>query len=230
MIVTLDHIDVVANHCQTFWLQPEHPLDYTAGQFIEMTLPHNNTDNRGQKHWFTLSSSPTEELISITTKHASDGISTFKKVLFGLKHGSNITISAPMGDFVLPKSTLIPLLFVVGGIGITPVRSMIKWLIDKDESRDVQILYTARHLDDLAFLDLIQSYTSRTEIILSDPPHNWSGKSGQVSASIILKHAPPESLVYISGPELMVENLEKDLLKSDVPANRLVLDFFPGYN
>ena len=68
MQIILDHTEDIAENIKTFWFVPKKPMDYIAGQFIEMTLPHDHPDERGQKHWFTLSSSPTEPLISITNK------------------------------------------------------------------------------------------------------------------------------------------------------------------
>ncbi len=63
MRVTLDHTEDVALNIKTFWWKPERPVRYTAGQFIELMLPHENSDKRGSKRWFTLSSSPSEDLL-----------------------------------------------------------------------------------------------------------------------------------------------------------------------
>lgn len=231
MKVTLDHTEDVAKNIRTFWFKPPKPVRYTAGQFIEMTLPHANPDERGIKHWFTLSSSPSEKLISITTKHAVERVSTFKQVLFGLEPGAEITISEPMGDFVLPKDIARPLVFVAGGIGITPMRSMIKWLVDNQEHRTIQLIYAANALEEVAFRDLLNDYGCPTDIILSDPPKNWQGLSGHLDSAKILELAPDvdNKLYYLSGPEPMVEALEKDLVLSGVDKRRIVGDFFPGY-
>ncbi len=202
-----------------------------AGQYIEMYLPHDNPDERGQKHWFTLSSSPTEKLISITTKRAVDQVSTFKQMLFGLKLGAEIKISEPMGDFVLPKDTAIPLVFVAGGMGITPMRSMVKWLTDRDEKRQIQLIYAVRTLEEAAFLDLFEAYDLKPEIILSQPSANWTGLSGHLSSERVLEIAGqnPEQLLYVSGPEPLTERLETELLSAGVAKHKMVLDSFPGY-
>src|SRR4051812_27426879 len=103
MQVTLDHSKDEAANIRTFFFKPESAVQYTAGQYIELTVPHDNPDERGTKHWFTLSSSPTDEFLTITTKFAGDKSSTFKKSLFGLEPGTKLHMSEPMGDFVLPK-------------------------------------------------------------------------------------------------------------------------------
>ena len=231
MLVTLDHIQDIAQNIQTFWFKPDKSLDYIAGQFIEMTLPHDNPDGRGQKHWFTLSSSPTESLISITTKHADGRVSTFKQVLFALKPGDKVSVSEAMGDFVLPKDLGIPLVFVAGGIGVTPIRSMIKWLKDKDEKRQIHVIYGARTLADVAFRDLLDSYGSKLDIVLSGQDGERKGRSGALSGDLILALAGRSSdqLIYVSGPEPMTETIEGELLSLGVVSDKLVLDFFPGY-
>lgn len=231
MQVKLDHTQDEAQNIKTFWFESQKPVDYIAGQYIEMYLPHDSADMRGQKHWFTLSSSPTEKLISITTKHAVDYVSTFKQALFGLKPGDEIKISAPMGDFVLPKDTSIPLFFVAAGIGATPMRSMVKWLKDTGEKRRIQMIYSARMLDDVAFRDLFETYGVQLDIMLSGQAAQWAGHTGQLSSERILELAgqDPNQLIYVSGPEPLTEKLEAELLAAGVSKDKLVLDSFPGY-
>ncbi|HSX46675.1 MAG TPA: FAD-dependent oxidoreductase [Patescibacteria group bacterium] len=231
MQVTLEKTEEVALNTRTFWFRPERPLDYVAGQYIEMSLPHQGADDRGTKRWFTLSSSPSEPLLSMTTKKAVDRMSTFKQTLFGLSIGTQVTMSEAMGDFVLPKDTTIPLVFVAGGIGITPMRSMVKWLTDQGERRQIHVIYGARQLEDVAFQDLFQNYGAQFDIVLSDQVAGWSGRTGRLSAELILDIAgkTSEQLYYVSGPEPLTEALEADLGKAGIAHNKLVLDFFPGY-
>lgn len=231
MRITLVRIKDENYNTRTFWFEAERPVNYTAGQFIEMYLPHDNPDERGTKRWFTLSSSPTEDLISITAKYFGDKASTFKKALFGLKPGASIKIVEPMGDFVLPKDLSIPLVFVAGGIGITPFRSMIKWLADNKEKRAIQVLLAANKPKDFVFVDQFNSYGVELIKIVSNPDKSWSGQTGHLSAKKILNLTgrPENKRLYVSGPEPMVEALEKDLLDSGIKKAQLVLDFFPNY-
>ncbi len=216
---------------RTFWFKPEHKLEYTAGQFLEMFLPHDNPDERGIKHWFTVSSSPTDEMISITTKFFGDMASTFKQTLFGLKPGSQIKIVEPMGDFVLPKDKDIPLVFIAGGMGLTPYHSIITWLTDTNEKRNIQMLLAFNSPSDIIFEDLFRNYSSKVTIIVSEPTPDWQGEVGRLTADKILNLTgqPDGKRIYVSGPEPMVEVLEKDLLDHGVANSQLVLDFFPNY-
>jgi len=233
MKAKLDHIvhENSAKTINSFWFEPQKPLDQIAGQYIEMHIEHDKPDDRGIKRWFTVSSSPSDgPLFSITTKF-SEPSSTFKTALHELKKGDTVTISDPMGDFVLPKDSDIPLVFVAGGIGVTPFHSIIKWLHDTKQSRDISLLYAARVEAELVFLELFESYGMKKEILLSDPDKPWSGLRGQLNGQRIIELTkPPEnSLVFVSGPEKMVESLQEQLTGVGINKSRQVGDFFPGY-
>lgn len=232
MKATLDHIEDTATNIKTFWLKPEGAVHYTAGQFTELYLPHEHADERGQKHWFTLSSSPTEPLLAVTTKFAVDRSSTFKQEMLKLKPGTELMLAEPMGDFVLPKDTGIPLLFVAGGIGVTPMRSMVKYLTDRNEQRDIQLLYAVSHDDELAFRDLFDSYSMRNRsYVAHEASPDWTGEVGSVTTERILQaiDGSKDMLIYLAGPEPMVETFDKGLKAAGVNKHRIVTDFFPGY-
>ena len=231
MNVVFDHSEPTAANIRTFWFKPERPVKYTAGQFTELYLPHDNADNRGQRRWFTVSSSPTDDLLSITTKYAGDQGSTFKKTLFGLKDGTPLKLAEPMGDFVLPKDQSIPLVFVAGGIGVTPMHSMIKYLNDTREKRSIHLIYAVTNKDELAFEPLFKEYGVTLTTVVKEPPAGYKGETGSLNADRILALAPDDgkTLYYLSGPEPMVEAFTKDLKAKGVDKRRLITDYFPGY-
>ncbi len=231
MRVVLDHSEAEAANIRTFYFRPEKPVYYTAGQFIELTIKHAHPDKRGIKHWFTLSSPPTDTLLSITTKFAGDKSSTFKKALFKLEPGAELAMSGPMGDFVLPKLIQTPLVFVAGGIGITPFHSILEWLAATGEQRPIKLLYGVANEDEIIFQDTFERAGQHATIVVSNPTPAWGGERGRLSAQLILGLEQPseDTLVYVSGPEPMVEALEKDLHKAGLKKHQLVLDFFPNY-
>lgn len=221
-----------AGNIKTFYFKPEKPVHYTAGQFTELFLPHPHKDDRGIKRWFTLSSSPTSELLTITTKFAGeDKSSTFKKTLFSLKPGTEVRLAEPMGDFVLPKLIQTPLVFVAGGIGITPFHSMLEWLAATGETRPIKLLYGVRSEDEIIFQETFKKAGIEPTIVVSDPSPAWGGERGRITAELILGLEQPtdDTLVYVSGPEPMVEALEKDLKKAGLGKDQFVGDFFPNY-
>lgn len=211
----------------SFWFKPDKPLEYQAGQFIELTIPH-DADNRGGHRWFTLSSAPTNELLSITTRLA-DQPSTFKQALQALQPNDSVNISQPMGDFVLPRDASIPLLFAVAGIGITPVHSILQYLKDSGEQRTIRVLYAVPSMGEAAFTDIVDWADSEAEYFVSRPID--SEKPARLTSQRITEVAATlnNPFIFISGPEELVEVLVDKLRQSGIKNSRLVTDYFQGY-
>jgi ferredoxin-NADP reductase len=229
--VTFDHVQTEADNIASFYFRPERPLPYTAGQFIELTVKHAHPDDRGERRWFTLSSSPSHELLSITTKFAAKDGSSFKKALRKLQAGDTAIMSDSMGDFVLPKLIQTPLIFVAGGIGITPFHSMLQSLAASGEQRSIKLLIGVRNESEIVFQETFDRAKQHATIVVNEPSAAWGGQRGQLSAELILSLEPltEDTLVYVSGPEEMVEALRADLLKAGLKKRQFVGDFFPNY-
>jgi ferredoxin-NADP reductase len=229
--VTLDHVRDEAANIRTFFFRPERSVQYTAGQYTELTITQPHPDARGQKRWFTLSSSPTDELLTITTKHASEHGSSFKNALFKLQPGAELKMADPMGDFVLPKLIQTPLVFVAGGIGITPFHSILEWLATTKEVRPIRLLYAVRNEDEIIFQATFDKAGIKPTIVVNEPSAAWGGERGRFDARLILGLEKPDenTLVYLSGPETMVQTLAKDLHKSGLDKRQVVTDEFPNY-
>jgi ferredoxin-NADP reductase len=232
MRVVFDHRQDEAPNITTFYFQPETPLKYTAGQFIELALPHIRPDKRGQKRWFTLSSSPTDDFLSITTKFAPDSGSTFKQALWRLQNGDAVTMSEAIGDFVLPKLLQTPLTFVASGIGITPFHSMLSWLTATNEQRPITMLYAVNTEDEIIFLDTLTKARQHVTLVVNSPSAAWGGERGPLTPELVMGIGQPSenSLVYLSGPEPVVEKLNKELMHAGIKKHQLVLDLFPNYS
>jgi ferredoxin-NADP reductase len=233
MKAVFSHAEPIAKGLTTFWFKPLQRVRYEAGQFTELHLPH-QADDRGERRWFTLSSSPTDGLISITTKFASERGSSYKKELLALQPGTEVTLAEPMGDFVLPKDQSIPLLYVCAGAGVTPVHSMVKYLRDRDEHRRVQVVYGVSQLDELAYADLFGEYAAAFVPVIKRAPKGYSGETGSISSGRILAwlqdfDEADSAYIYLSGPEPMVETCFKALKKAGIQENRLITDYFQGY-
>ncbi len=220
----------LASNISTFYFKPETDFDYTAGQYIELYIDHLNPDNRGSKRWFTLSSSPKDEYLTITTKF-SDPSSSFKTALRNLKPNQELNMLGPFGDFVLPKLVQTDLIFVAGGIGLTPFHSMLKWLNQTKEERPIKFLYGVHSEDQIIFIDEFNSFKQHVSVIVDSPSDSWGGERGKLNAEIIIGLTNPkaESQIYISGPEPMVEALGEDLIKHKIKKSQIVQDSFPNY-
>ena len=231
MKVVFNHRVDEATNISTFYFKSEQPVRYTAGQFIELTLDHENPDDRGIKRWFTLSSSPTDELISITTKFTDNNGSSFKSALKNLAPGAELKMSEPLGDFVLPKLVQTPLVFVAGGIGITPFHSIFSWLAATHQTRPIHFIYGVRNEDEIVFQDTISRAGITPTIVVSQPSEFWGGERGQITAELILGlgKITDDTLIYTSGPNPMVNSVIKGLKAVGIQKHQIVMDGFSGY-
>jgi glycine betaine catabolism B len=237
MIAIFDHTESTAANIQTFWFKPPAPVTYTAGQYTAIKLPHANADDRGDKRYFTLSSSPSEPLLSITTKFPppEQQTSTFKQTLRQLQPGAQVAMASPMGNFVLLADKSVPLVFVGGGIGVTPFRSMTQWLADTQDKRQIQLIYGANHANELAFTELFKGYGLQFMPIIGSPDPEWKGETGMLSVDAILSlvgDTRPKGIAkhfYLSGPEPMIQVLAAGLEQRGIEKTHIVTDFFPGY-
>jgi ferredoxin-NADP reductase/Na+-translocating ferredoxin:NAD+ oxidoreductase RnfD subunit len=210
---------------------------FIPGQYMEWTLPHQNADSRGNRRYFSISSSPTENEIAIVVKFYNPS-SSYKKTLFNLQNSNKITAAQVAGDFTLPKDFKTPLVFVAGGVGIAPFRSMIQYIIDKNLSTDIILLYTNRTKEDILFSDIferaklqgIKTIYNLTD--LSSVPPDWQGTTGYITNDLIKKEIPDyqKRAYYLSGPQLMVQRFEQTLLDAGVRKSKIKTDFFPGYS
>ncbi len=215
----------------TFWFRTEQRLSFISGQFIELTIPHESPDQRGIKRYFTISSSPTDlPLISITT-HISNQGSSFKHALQKLNPGANLHMSEPMGDFVLPKDIKRRLIFVAGGIGITPFASMISWLQSCKQQRDITFVYAVTIAQDMIFQPEFELYDMEQIVIVKEPAHEWNGNIGMLDAKRLMTLTKPSinDLIYLAGPEPMIEQLTNQFKAQNNSKFQLVTDYFPGY-
>ncbi|MGE4357193.1 MAG: ferredoxin--NADP reductase, partial [Candidatus Omnitrophota bacterium] len=131
----------------SFRFIPEKKVDFIAGQFLQVLFDENNINNKDLNKYLSFSSSPTKEYIEFT-KRLSE--SQFSQRLRELTIDAEITIKAPLGNCVL-KEDYQKIGFLIGGIGITPVISMVEYIVDKNLSIDVSLLYSNRSKDEVAF-------------------------------------------------------------------------------
>jgi ferredoxin-NADP reductase len=214
---------------------PERPFSFRAGQYAELTLPHIRTDSRGNRRSFTIASSPTEPIIRFAMKFSTPS-SSFKASLATMQEGSYLYGSQISGEFLLPKDTHSKLLFIAGGIGVTPFRSMLKYVVDSQQQRDIVLLYVVSDSQAFVYTDVLQAaalYGLKTVYILSGPniPANWQWELGNITQELITRTVPDyrERRCYISGPNQMVIATRKILIKSGMRRNHIKTDYFSGY-
>jgi len=227
----------IAPSINDYIFKPAVALKYSAGQYLEWTFPHPKTDSRGNRRYFTLASSPTEDTLRVGVKFYENG-SSYKRNLQSMDASMPLVAAQVAGDFVLPQDKNKKLVFVAGGIGITPFRSMLKFLLDTKEKRDVFMLFSNKYHEDIVYKDVLDEAEKKlgikTVYTLTDLekiPQGWQGEKGRISSEIIKKHIPDwkERIFYLSGPHLMVIGFEKTLHEMGVTRSNIKKDFFPGF-
>ena len=227
----------IAQDTAEFEFIPDQEIAFLPGQYMEFTLPHTDTDSRGARRYFTLSSSPTEKNLKVGVKFYDEG-SSFKAALIDIDQNTSIVASQLAGDFVMPKDSTQKLVFIAGGIGITPFRSMIKYLMDTNQRRDIVLIYSAGSEQDFAYRDVFeparQAIGLKTYYVITRRTakisHPYTNR-GVVNDSLIQTLVPDlnQRLFYISGTHNMVESLQETLQQLDVRHGNIKIDFFPGY-
>jgi ferredoxin-NADP reductase len=222
-----------AENVTSFRFEPEPPLSYQAGQYLRYTLPHPAPDSRGTTRNFTMASAPSEPFIMLATRLSSPG-STFKQALARLERGAAVTVSGPLGRFSYTEYDT-PAVFIAGGIGVTPFRSMLVELAAQQRNAQVTLLY-ANSTPDIAFRGLLDELTQahpelRTVYVVSHPTADWSGPVGHIDAAFINQHVSDllHSVFYASGPQPMVEAVAQALAQCGVRQEQIKREIFPGY-
>jgi ferredoxin-NADP reductase len=235
-VFVVEEVKRIAEGVTEYVLHANKKIKNKPGQYMEWTLPAVRPDTRGNRRYFTLASSPTENFARLGVRFYPNG-STFKSTLGNLKVGDKIIGGQLSGDFILPKNKNKKLAFLAGGIGVTPFRSMIKYLIDQNESRDVVMLYSNKTFEEVAYKELFdearEKLNIKTVYTLSDMeklPNDWNGERGFINETMLKKNIPDykEREFYISGSHGMVTAFKDMLQKIGVPKSHIKTDFFPG--
>lgn len=215
---------------KSFRLDDKGARAFTAGQFMSVALG----EGKDLTRWLSISSSPTEKGYIEFTKKITD--SEFSKRLKQAKPGDEVTIKYPFGNFTV-KEDIKKIAFLSGGIGITPIRSIAKYICDEKRDISMVLLYGNRSSADIAFkddFDIIERECPGFKVvhILSQPEAAWEGRKGHISTGLVTGEIPDykERQFYICGPPLMVSGM-KCILKDDLglPEDRITYENFAGY-
>ncbi len=232
-VLTLERIEQSAVDSYDFVFRSPGKLAFQAGQYLEWTLGLDRSDNRGNRRYFTVASAPTEQSIRLGVKFYPTS-SAFKRALGAMKTGSTIHATQLAGDFILPANPEAKIAFLAGGIGITPFRSMLQYLVDRKEARPIVVLYGTEGQQDIAYRDVLDAAWRELGIkTLHAVAHG--AEPGQYSGFIderLVRAAIPDYLertFYISGPQAMVKALHAKLRAMGVRRSKIKVDYFPGF-
>ncbi len=232
-VLTLERIEQAAADTYDFVFSTPHKVAFQAGQYLEWTLGMDHADNRGNRRYFTVASAPTEDTVRLGVKFYRKG-SAFKRVLGAMEPGDTIHAAQAAGNFTLPRDPDRKLAFLAGGIGITPFRSMLQYLIDRDEARPITVLYGSENQDDIAYRDVLDDAEQRLGIRTVYAVAHGAERGqypGYIDQRLIRTVIPDyrEYTFYVSGPQAMVRAIRHTLTAMGVHRSRIKVDFFPGF-
>jgi ferredoxin-NADP reductase/nitrite reductase/ring-hydroxylating ferredoxin subunit len=214
---------------------------YVAGQFAFFDIGKVYDDPKGPIRHFTLASSPTEEFILISTRIRD---SPYKKKLDSLQIGTTVKVRGPQGKFTLHEDHSKPAIFLSGGIGVTPFRSMIKYATDKNLHIRIIMLDSNRSRQNILFkndFDKCADTNKNLKIVYTitneqnkNGDDEWKGEKGRIDIAMLKRYLNSDDIekgiFYICGPPAMVKAMQ-DILEVDlqIPAERLKIEEFTGY-
>jgi ferredoxin-NADP reductase len=226
----------VAEGTMAFRFEKPSGWTFKAGQYLDMTLlDPSETDSEGNVRSFTIASAPHEETLMVATRMRD---TAFKRVLRTMPFGTAVKIEGPSGDLILKKDSRAAI-FLAGGIGITPFRSIVHWAAKEKLPNRIVLFYSNRRPEDAPFLAELQSLerdnpkykvvASMTEMEKSHQP--WNGETGLIDREMLARHVKGAALpiYYIAGPPAMVNSLHEMLNKAGVKKNDIRAEEFTGY-
>lgn len=213
-------------------LEASSEIAYKAGQFLQVIL----NNNPSLKRYLSLSSSPAEKGYIEFTKKITQ--SDFSMALQALKPGDIVKVRYPLGKFTLEDNSVgNKIAFISGGIGITPIRSIVKFAVDSNAGIDTVLLYANRSAADIVFreeLEAMQKLSPKFKLIhvLCEPAPGVKCVSGRVDGAVVRKEIPDftERKFFLCGPPGMVEAMKKMLVDElSLPAGQVITEDFVGY-
>lgn len=225
MKLTIEEIHQEINNIYSIILQPAEPLVWQAGQYAIYKIPHNNPDNRGETRIFTISSAPFQKKVMLTTNYSYEESSSFKKALFAKKIGDEVEILKIDGKFTVNNNAK-KLVFIAGGIGITPFHSILLQLKNQKDVRDIIMVYSNKDENKVIFKDaldrLAEQYTGLKIIYIFSPQ--------RANEDLIIEKIPDfkERIFYLSGPLRLVQAVEDVLKQLNIVRESIKKDYFPG--
>jgi ferredoxin-NADP reductase len=212
---------------------PEKKINFLPGQFLQAIFNPVNLADKELNKYLSFSSSPTKEYIEIT-KRLSD--SKFSSALKALKIGDKLSFKAPLGNCVFNKDYK-RIVFLIGGIGITPVVSILEYICDLKLTNEVILFYSNKEESDIAFKKELDEWALANKnikvihCVTEIKPCDNSCIFGRIDKNLILEHVQnlAGATVFIFGPPKMVEAMKLISLDCGASLENIKTESFIGY-
>lgn len=235
-ISALRRREIVAERTIALYFEKPPRFEFIAGQTIDLTLiDPSETDAEGNSRTFSIASAPQEPEIAVAVRLRP---SAFKRTLATMPPGTAVQIDGPMGGFTFDDDTFRPVVFVAGGIGIAPFRSMIVDARSRGVRRDLWLFYANRRPQDAAFLGELKALaevmtTVRVVATMTAPggAETWPDERGRIDLAMLRRWVPDllAPTYYVAGPPEMALGLHRMLVDAGVSRRDVRVEEFVGY-
>lgn len=233
----LTNREEIAHGTMAFHFEKPSGFEFKPGQCVDVTLlDPPPMDAGGAIRTFSIASAPYENELEVATRMRD---TSFKREFAKLPLGTQLTLEGPSGSFTLHKNASKPAVFLAGGIGITPFRSMLRQAAKDQLPRSYTLFYSNRRPEDAAFLDELQKppqvapnfvfVPTMTEMEKS--ARNWAGERGFIDRAMLQKYCPAldAPIFYVAGPSAMVTATQQMLVQAGVDEDNIRSEEFCGY-
>ena len=230
---TLKGSKAVARDTLEVLLEKPDGLSFTAGQHADVSFKDASFDDpRGNVRLFSFASTPSEEHIRFATRLTG---SPFKKALAEASSGTEFVVDDPTGNAVLHEDSSRPAVFLVGGIGITPARSIIRDAHERSLPHTISLFYSNRTQEDAAYHDEWRDLSAQWDRFSYIPTvtkeANPDGEEGFIDEEKLKRHLtdPQEAVYYIFGPPAMAQAMKELVGEIGVSDLQIRMEEFGGY-
>jgi len=233
--VKLTKKEEIANGTMAFHFEKPAGFEFRAGQFGDWTLiDPPETDEEGNTRGFSIVAAPYEPDLMFATRLRD---TAFKRVLRELPVGSEVKLDAPYGDFTLHKTESTPAVFLIGGIGVTPVRSMIAQATYDKTGHKITLFHANRTREDAPFREEFERLAQQNPnftfmpVLTESAPEGWQGERGRIDEAMLRRHIIDLNvpIYYLSGPEGMVKAMRQLLVGIGINEDNIRTEEFTGY-
>jgi ferredoxin-NADP reductase len=220
-----------------YYFERPRDFEFKAGQFANLTLLDAiASDLEGNTRSLSIASAPHEKDLMVAMRNRDTG---FKRAIHALPIGSTVLLQGPFGNFTLHRDTARPAVFLAGGIGITPFRSMVWQAVTMRSPHQVFLFYANRRPEEAAFLEELrdlEQFNPRYKLIPtithpSEVTPDWPGERGYFTEKMLKKWLPDlrVPIFYLAGPAGGVTSMRLTLNAAGVSDDDVRAEEFPGY-
>jgi predicted ferric reductase len=208
----------------TLVMQPEghSGFRFRPGQFGWLTIWGTPFKITGHPFSFSSSAAVTNGQVEMSIRKLGD----FTSAIHTVPVGKRVYLDGPYGSFTVggPADMLV---LIAGGVGITPMMSILRTFADRGEKRPCVLVYGSKNWESITFREQLEALQPRLNLtvvhVLTNPPDGWTGEKGFITAEIFKRHLPPpyaDHEYFICGPDVMMDTIEKALDELNVPMSK----------